>query len=137
MLKPLTPKVICIQRWVSGLFWWLSSKRIRLPIKQIQETQFRSLGQEESLEKEMATYSSILAWRIPWTEKFGGLQSIGSQRVRHGLVTEHALLGGNGPQINSGRWGLHGVISLPVKRGRSELAFSLSDVSVQKEGIHL
>ena len=49
----------------------------------IQETQVRSLGQEDSLEKGMATLSSILAWRIPWTEKSGGLQSTGSQRVVH------------------------------------------------------
>ena len=42
-----------------------------------------SLGQEDPLEKEMATHSSILAWRIPWTEKPGGLQSMGLQRVRH------------------------------------------------------
>ena len=49
----------------------------------MQETQVRSLGQENPLEKEMATHSSILAWRIPWTEQPGGLQSMGSQRVRH------------------------------------------------------
>ena len=49
----------------------------------MQETQVRSLGQEDSLEKEMATHSSILAWRIPWTEQPGGLQSMGSQRVGH------------------------------------------------------
>ena len=42
-----------------------------------------SLSQEDPLEKGMATYSSILAWRIPWTEEVGGLQSMGSQRVRH------------------------------------------------------
>ena len=42
----------------------------------------RSLGQEDSLEKEMATHSSILAWTIPWTEEPGGLQPMGSQRVR-------------------------------------------------------
>ena len=48
-----------------------------------QETQGRSLGQEGSLEEEMATHSSILAWRIPGTEEPGRLQSIGSQRVRH------------------------------------------------------
>ena len=42
------------------------------------------------LEKEMATPSSILAWKIPWTEEPGGLQSMGSQRIRHNLVTEHA-----------------------------------------------
>ena len=52
-----------------------------LPI--MQETQVQSLGQEDPLEKEMATHSSILAWKIPWTEEPGGLQSMGSQRVRH------------------------------------------------------
>ena len=49
----------------------------------VQETQVRSLGQEDPLEKKMATHSSILAWRIPWTEEPGGLQSTGSQRVGH------------------------------------------------------
>ena len=47
------------------------------------ETQIRSLGQEDALEQEMATHSSILAWKIPQTEEPGGLQSIGSQRARH------------------------------------------------------
>ena len=47
-----------------------------------------SLGREDPLEEEMATHSSILAWRIPWTEEPGGLQSMGSQRVRHDLVTK-------------------------------------------------
>ena len=45
--------------------------------------QVRSLGREDALEEEMATHSSILAWEIPWTEEPGGLQSMGSQRVRH------------------------------------------------------
>ena len=49
----------------------------------IRETWVQSLGWEDSLEKEMATHSSILAWRIPWTEEPTGLQSIGSQRVKH------------------------------------------------------
>ena len=49
----------------------------------IQETWVRSLGQEDPLEKDMATHSSILAWRIPCTEEPGGLQSMGSQRVGH------------------------------------------------------
>ena len=49
------------------------------------ETQVQSLGQEDPLEKEMATHSSILAWRIPWTEE---LQSTGSQRVGHDLATK-------------------------------------------------
>ena len=49
----------------------------------MQETQFQFLGQEDPLEEEMATYSSILTWKIPWTEDPGGLQSTGWQRVRH------------------------------------------------------
>ena len=49
----------------------------------IWETQVLSLDQEDPLEKGMATHSSILAWRISWTEETGGLQSIGSQRVGH------------------------------------------------------
>ena len=49
----------------------------------LQETLVESLGQENPQEKEVATYSSILAWEIQWTEEPGGLQSIGSQRVGH------------------------------------------------------
>ena len=49
----------------------------------MQETWVQSLGQEDPLEKEMATHSNILAWRIPWTEETGGLQSTGSQTVGH------------------------------------------------------
>ena len=52
------------------------------------ETWVQSLGQEDPLEKEMATHSSILAWIIPWAEEPGGLQSRGSPRVRHDLVTK-------------------------------------------------
>ena len=52
------------------------------------ETQVQSLGGEDSLEKQMATHSSILAWETPWTEKPGGLQSMGSQRAGHDLGTE-------------------------------------------------
>ena len=48
-------------------------------------------GQEDPLEKEMATHSSILAWKIPWTEEPGGLQSMGSQRVRHDWATNLSL----------------------------------------------
>ena len=55
----------------------------------MQEMQVRSLGWEGPLQKEMATHSSILAWEIPWTEEPGGLQSMGSQKVRYGLVTTH------------------------------------------------
>ena len=56
-----------------------------LPAMQV--TRVRSLGWQDPLEKEMATLSSILAWKIPWTEEPGGLQSTGSQRVRHDWVT--------------------------------------------------
>ena len=49
----------------------------------VQENQVQSLGQEDPLKKEMATHSSILAWRIPWTEEPSGLQSMGSQRLGH------------------------------------------------------
>ena len=49
----------------------------------MQETQVGSLGREDPLEKGMATHSSILAWRISWTQEHGGLQSMGSQRVGH------------------------------------------------------
>ena len=52
-----------------------------LPV--MQETQVQSLGWEDPLEKGMATHSSILAWRIPWTEESGRLQSMGSKRVEH------------------------------------------------------
>ena len=50
----------------------------------MKETLVHSLGQEDPLEKGMGTHSNILAWRIPWTEEPGGLQSRGSQRVGHG-----------------------------------------------------
>ena len=51
------------------------------------ESQVPSLGSEDPLEQERATHSSILAWRIPWTEEPGGLQSMGLQRVRHDLLS--------------------------------------------------
>ena len=57
----------------------------RLPA--MQENWVRSLGWEDPLEKEMATHSSTLAWRIPWREEPGGLQSTGSQRVGHDWAT--------------------------------------------------
>ena len=52
-------------------------------MQETQETWVRSLGQEDPLEEETATHSSILAWEIPWTEEPGGLQSMGSQRAGH------------------------------------------------------
>ena len=53
----------------------------------MQETWVTSLGQENPLEEEMATHSSILTWRIPWTEEPGEIQSVGSHRVRHDRAT--------------------------------------------------
>ena len=64
------------------LIIWIWASLVALSVKNlppVQETQVRSLGWENPLEKEMATHSSILAWRIPWTEKPGELQSMGSQ----------------------------------------------------------
>ena len=55
----------------------------------MRETWVWSLGWEDPLEKEMAIHSNILAWKIPWTEEPGGLQSLGSQRVGHDWVTKH------------------------------------------------
>ena len=63
-----------------------------------------SLGREDPLEKGMATHSSILAWRVPWTEEPGGLQSVGLQRVEHdgatNTFTYHATTMTQGNQIN-------------------------------------
>ena len=66
------------------MIWWASLVAQRLKcLPTMQETQVRSLGREEPLEKEMATHSSTLAWKIPWTEEPDRLQSMGSQRVGH------------------------------------------------------
>ena len=71
----------------SPLYWAsLVAQRLK-HLPPMQETRVQSLGCEDPLEKEMATHSSIVAWRIPWTEEAGGLQSTGSQRVRHDWVT--------------------------------------------------
>ena len=63
--------------------------RIHLPMQEMQETLVRSLGQEDPLEKRMATYSSILAWRIPWTEEPGRLQSMGLRSQTR--LSQHTL----------------------------------------------
>ena len=54
-----------------------------LAVQEMQEAWVQSLGREDPLEEDMATHSSVLAWRIPWTEEPAGLQPVGSQRVRH------------------------------------------------------
>jgi len=101
------PKLVPQQNWTSkrnqeeGFVWICSqillydskahalllvAQRLKcLPV--MWETQVWSLGREDPLEKEMATHSSILAWRIPWMEEPGGLQSMGSQRVGHDWAT--------------------------------------------------
>ena len=66
-----------------GSFWVsLVAQRLKC-LPAMRETQVRFPGQEDPLEEEMATHSSTLAWRIPWREEPGGLQSMGSQRVGH------------------------------------------------------
>ena len=68
------------------LFWISLASLVAQTVKGLltmQETWVQSPGQEDPLEKDMATHSSTLAWRIPWTEKPGRLQSMGSHRVRH------------------------------------------------------
>ena len=66
-----------------GLPWCLSSKESSCNVGDLQEMWVLSMGQEDPLEKGIATRSSTLAWEIPWTEEPGRLQSMGSQRVRH------------------------------------------------------
>ena len=71
--------------WPSRIPWWLRW--------QMQETWVWSLGWEDLLEEGMATHSSVLAWRIPWTEEPAGLQSMGSQRAGHNWATKHSTQG--------------------------------------------
>ena len=70
-----------------GLPWWLSDEEAACQYKR---SEFNP-GQEDPLEKEMVTHSSILAWEIPWTEEPGGLQSMGPQRVRSDWATEQQI----------------------------------------------
>ena len=72
-----------------GLPRWLSGKEPET--QELQEMWVRSLGQEDPLEKGMATHSSILAWRIPWTEEPGGLQSIGHKELDTTEATQHYI----------------------------------------------
>ena len=78
-----TVENVCVYRYLMDLIRAsLVAQRLKhLPA--MRETWVQSLGREDPLEKEMATHSSILAWRIPWTEKPAGLQSTRSQRIRH------------------------------------------------------
>ena len=84
------------QRWFAGVVGvghsWASlvAQRVKNP-PEIHETWVRSLGQEDPLEEGMATHSSTLAWRTPWTEEPSRLQSVGSQRVGQNWVTKHGM----------------------------------------------
>ena len=73
--------------WRQSCFPSGSAGKNLTAVQKTQETRVWSLGWEDTLGKEMATHSSILAWRIPWMEEPGGLPSMGSQRVRHNWVT--------------------------------------------------
>ena len=80
LLLVISGSLILVTTGIFGAF------QVTLMIKNLpgmQERQVQSLGREDPMEKDMATFSSILAWRIPWTEEPGGLQFIGSQRVGH------------------------------------------------------
>ena len=78
-----------------------------------QEMLVQSLGGEDPLEKEMATHSSILVWEIPWTEKPGWLQSKGSQRVRHDLMTKQQQ-----QSESRGRYSDQGYLRRDQKEGK-------------------
>ena len=81
---------IFLMATLMGIRTSLVAQRLK-SLPAMQETWVRSLGWEDPLDKEMATYSSILAWRIPWTEEPGGLQSTGLQRVGHDWATSLSL----------------------------------------------
>ena len=81
-----------------------------------QETWVRSLGLEEPLEKETAVNSSILAWGIPWTEKLGRLQSMGSKRVRYDLMTKQQQQIFSSAFVGGGKLDLVGVLSVPSSK---------------------
>ena len=74
-------------------------------MEELQEMWVWSLSQEDPLEEAMAAYSRFLAWRIPWIKEPGGLQSMGSQRVRHNWLSTHATeVGGHSSASPSRRW---------------------------------
>ena len=79
--------------WCADLYllWAYLMAQMVKSLPAIQETRVQSLDQEDPLEKEMANHSSILAWKIPWMEDPGRLQSMGLQRVRHDWVTSLLL----------------------------------------------
>ena len=94
-----------LQNWSSLPLSSLVAQMVKhLPA--MRETQVWSLGWEDPLEKEVATHSSILSWKIPWMEEPGGLQSMGSQRVGHDWAT--SPLSSTTPSKTGNHWGLRG-----------------------------
>ena len=88
-LKVFVPDFAFRPGSLHGSPWWLRWQRIHLPM---QERRVGSLGQKDPLEKDMAICSHILAWGTPWTQEPGGLQSMGSQRVRPNLSSKQTTL---------------------------------------------
>ena len=90
LISPCYSLELCIQMGISFLFFFAFLVVMCLPA--LRETRVWSQGLEDPLEKEMAACSSFLAWKIPWTEEAGSLQSMGSQRVGHDWATSLSLL---------------------------------------------
>ena len=83
-------KIFSVLQWLpEGLPRWHKQWGFCLPMQEMQETWVQSLGQEDPLEWEIATHSSILAWKIPWTGRSGGLQSMGPQGVGCDWAPQH------------------------------------------------
>ena len=98
----LSPALYFVLRWKYlewltvlwlPVYFWVSTLVAQMieHLPTMRETQVQSLGWEDPLRKEMATHSSTLAWKIPWTEKPGRLQSMGSQRIGHDWATSLSL----------------------------------------------
>ena len=112
-------------------------------IQETQETQVLSLGWEDPLEEGMATHSSTLAGRIPWTEEPGGLQSMGLQRVEHDWTTQHAHKDSRGwdGQIasltwmwaNSGRYWRTGESGMLPSMGLQRVRYNLATEQQQRQ----
>ena len=107
--------VLLANLFISSLLRWRASLVAQmvesLPAKS--ETRVWSLGQEDPLEKEVATHSSILAWKIPWTEEPGGLRPMGLQRVGHDWATNTHALNLSGPVSLSVEWGCTEMVLSP------------------------
>ena len=115
-----------------------SAPSLRTPnLPTVQENWVRSLGQEDPLEKGLATHSRILAWRIPWTEELGRLQSIGSRRVGHDRATnsffsqaEFISLPSDSPQITCASPAHLSGFSISLKRSEYGSVFQTACLAV-------